>query len=72
MALLKFFVVCVFSKSFLNETLECGCFSYATIAEFLEPSLRVILIYAPKKDAEGGKVLGVRHMLDISLVEATR
>ena len=44
--LLKLFVVRFSDKSFLNEGLEYGCLSRATIAEFLEPSLRVVLMYA--------------------------
>ena len=32
------FVVRVSKKTFLNEVLECGCLSCATIAEFLEQS----------------------------------
>ena len=38
------FVVRVSRKTSLNEVLECGCLSYAIIAEFLEPSLWVVLM----------------------------
>ena len=38
------FVVCVSRKTSSNEVLECGCLSYAVIAEFLEPSLWVVLM----------------------------
>ena len=38
---------CVFpGKTSLNEVLECGCLSHATIAEFLEPSSWVVMMYA--------------------------
>ena len=39
------FMVHVSRKSSLNEGLECGCLSHATIAEFLE-ILWVVLMYA--------------------------
>ena len=41
----EIFVVCVSRKSSLNEGLECGCLSHATIAEFLEPFVWVVLMY---------------------------
>ena len=44
--LVKFLVVCVFRKSFQNEGLEYGCLSGAAIAEFSEPLLQVVLMYA--------------------------
>ena len=40
------FMVHVFRKSSLNEGLQCGCLSHATIAEFLEILLWVVLMYA--------------------------
>ena len=40
------FVVRVSRKTSLNEVLECGCLSHAIIAEFLEPSLWVLSMYA--------------------------
>ena len=43
---MKFLVVCVFRKSFQNEGLEYGCLSGAAIAEFSEPLLQVVLMYA--------------------------
>ena len=39
------FLVCVSRKISLNEVLECGSLRHATIAQFLEPSLWVVLIY---------------------------
>ena len=42
----KVFVVHVSRKTSLDEVLECGSFSHATIAEFLEPSLWVVIMYA--------------------------
>ena len=43
---LKFLVVPVSGKSFMNEGLECGCLGCAVIAKFSEPSLRFLLMYA--------------------------
>ena len=40
------FVVRVSRKTSLNEALEFGCLSHATIAVFLEPSLWVVLMYS--------------------------
>ena len=38
---------CMFpGKTSLNEVLECGRLSHATIAGFLEPYLWVVMIYA--------------------------
>ena len=45
-------MVHVSKKTSLNEILECGCVSHAIIAEFLEPSLWVVLIYALKEVRE--------------------
>ena len=45
LVLLKFLVVCISGKSFLNEGLEYGRLSHNVIAKFSEPSLRVVLIY---------------------------
>ena len=42
----EIFEVHVSRRSTWNEGLECGCLSHATIAEFLEPSLWVVLMYA--------------------------
>ena len=39
LAFLKFLIVYVSRKSFLNEGLEYGCLGCAVIAKFLEPSL---------------------------------
>ena len=39
LAFLKFLIVYVSGKSFLNEGLEYGCLGCAVIAKFLEPSL---------------------------------
>ena len=38
------FVVRVSRKRFLNKVLECGRLNHATIVEFLEPSLWVVLM----------------------------
>ena len=43
---LKFLVVHVSGKSFLNEGLEYGRLGCAVIAKFSEPSLRFLLMYA--------------------------
>ena len=40
------FVVGVSEKISLNEVLECGSLSHATIAELLELSLWVVIMYA--------------------------
>ena len=40
------FVVRVSRKISLNEVLECGSLSHATIAELLELSLWVVIMYA--------------------------
>ena len=45
---LKFLVVCISGKSFLNEGLEYGCLGSAVIAKFSEPSLRFLLMSAKK------------------------
>ena len=55
LVLLKFFVVCVSRKSFLNKSWEYGRLSCASIAEVLELLLWVVLMYAWK---EGGEILG--------------
>ena len=49
------FVVRVSRKSSLNVGFECGCLCHATIAEFLEPSLWVVLMYDQK---ERGRLWG--------------
>ena len=46
------FVVCVSRKTSSNEVLECGCLSYAVIAEFLEPSLWIVLMCSQKQVKE--------------------
>ena len=46
---LKFLVVRVSGKSFLNEGLEYCHFVCAFIAKFSEPSLRFLLMYMPRK-----------------------
>ena len=38
------FAVHVSRKTLLNEVLECGSLSHATIAEFLEPSLWIVIM----------------------------
>ena len=38
------FAVLVSRKTWLNEVLECGNLSHATIAKFLEPSLWVVIM----------------------------
>ena len=43
---LKFLVVHVFGKSFLNEGSEYDLFTCAVITKFLEPSLQGVLMYA--------------------------
>ena len=43
-------------KNFLNEVLEYGLLSRATVAELLGPFLRVALIYMPGR--KGGEILG--------------
>ena len=45
---LKFLVVYISGKSFLNEVLEYGCLGSAVIAKFSEPSLRFLLMSAKK------------------------
>ena len=45
LVLLKFLVVRVTGKSFLNESLEYDHLSCVVIVRFLEPSLRVLLMY---------------------------
>ena len=41
----KVFDARVFGKSFLNNGLEYGCLSCATIIELLEPSSQAVLLY---------------------------
>ena len=55
MVILKFLMMRVSVKSFVNKGLEYGCLSNATIAGFLEPSSLVALMYAWKN---GGEILG--------------
>ena len=43
---LKFLVVCVSGKSFLNEGMEYGCLGCAALVNFSEPSLRFLWMYA--------------------------
>ena len=43
---LKFFVVRVCGKSFLNEGMEYGCLGCGVLDNFSEPSLRFFLMYA--------------------------
>ena len=43
---LKFLVVRVCGKSFLNEVMEYGRLGYAALANFSEPSLQFLLMYA--------------------------
>ena len=43
---LKFLVVRVCGKSFLNEGVEFGSLGCDVLANFLEPSLRFLLMYA--------------------------
>ena len=43
---LKFLIVRISGKSFLNEDLEYGRLVCAFIAKFSEPSLRFLLMYA--------------------------
>ena len=43
---LKFHVVCVSGKSFLNEGMEYGCLGCAVLDNFSEPSLRFLWMYA--------------------------
>ena len=43
---LKFLVVHILGKSFLNEALEYGRLGCPFIAKFLEPSLQFLLMYA--------------------------
>ena len=45
-ARLKFLVVHVCGKSFLNEDIEYGRLGCAVLANFLEPSLWFLLMYA--------------------------
>lgn len=52
LALLTFFVVHVSRNGFRNKGLEYDLLSGATIAEFLGPSLRNVLMYAWKKRGE--------------------
>lgn len=63
-------MVRVSEKNFLNEGFEYGFLSHATVAEFLEPFLRVGLIHMPGK--KGGGDYGVKQVLSICLVETTR
>ena len=46
LVLLKFFVVRISGKSFLNEGLACGRLGDSTNDEFLESSVRVMFMYA--------------------------
>ena len=46
------FMVHVSREISLNEVLECGSVSHATIAEFLELSLWVVIMYAWKEVRE--------------------
>ena len=46
MVFLKFLVVRVCEKSFLNEAMEYGHLGCAALAKFSEPSLRFLLMYA--------------------------
>ena len=64
-------MVCVSGKSFRHEGLECGGLSHATIADFLEQSLRVVFMHAKKKRGRRGGST-VKKMLGIWLVEAMR
>ena len=43
---LKFLVVHVCGKSFFNEGIEYGCLGCAVLANFSEPSLQFLLMYA--------------------------
>ena len=43
---LKFLVVCVSGKRFLNEGMEYGCLGCAALVNFSEPSLRFLWMYA--------------------------
>ena len=45
-------MVRVFRKTSLNEVLECGYLGHGSIAEFLEPSFWVVLMYAWKEGRE--------------------
>ena len=45
LVLLKFLIIQVTGKSFLNEGFKYGCLSKLVIARFLEPSLCVLLIH---------------------------
>ena len=46
LAILKFLIVRVCGKSFLNEGVEFGSLGCDVLANFLEPSLRFLLMYA--------------------------
>ena len=46
LVLLMFLVLPISEKSLLNEGLEYGRLSDVTVVEFLEPSSRVVLMYA--------------------------
>ena len=50
--LLKFWVVRISRKSFLNDGLEYDCLSVPTVVELLEPSSRVISMYSSKKGVD--------------------
>ena len=52
----EYFCRACFQEEFPDEELECDCLSHATIVEFLEPSLRVLLIYVQKE--RGREVVG--------------
>lgn len=67
MVLLKFLVICVSGKSFSSDDFVYGCLSHIVIAEFLEQSLWVVLMYA-QKSRWGDS--GVREI--ICLLEAIR
>ena len=43
---LKFLIVHVCGKSFLSEGMEYGHLGYAVLANFLEPLLQFLLMYA--------------------------
>ena len=46
LVLLKFLVVCISGNTFLNDGLDYGCLSGATVVCLLDPSLQVVPINA--------------------------
>ena len=66
---LKFLVVRVCGKSFLNQVMEYGRLGYAVLANFSEPSLQFLLMYAQKRRRG---YLVEKQVFSVCLVKAIR